>query len=213
MSGTIHSQQVLKDVFGLKKFKIIEAETKLPGTLKKHRTGQEFSCKYENFQKGFVTRKKYLLALQSCIQVAKKPCLVNVTAFSDLPTENELEEYSLDMMTQEKLKSSQKDDKTGKQVQEFKQGKHLILYSTKCNRGVDFPGEICNSIIITRYPYPNISSLFWRILKKTKPEYYMELYMDKAKREFLQRIYRALRSQNDEVYLLSPDIRVLMDKI
>jgi Rad3-related DNA helicase len=213
MSGTIHSQKVLKDVFGLKNFKIIEAETKLPGTLRKIRTGQEFSCKYENFQKGFVTRKKYLLALQGCIQAAKKPCLVNVTAFSDLPTEHELKAYGLDMMTQEKLNTLQKDDKTGKNIQEFKQGKQPILYSTKCNRGVDFPGEICNSIVITRYPYPNISSLFWKILQKTRPEYYMELYMDKSKREFLQRIYRALRSKDDEVYLLSPDIRVLMAQV
>jgi Rad3-related DNA helicase len=138
---------------------------------------------------------------------------VNVTAFSDLPTEHELKIYGLDIMTQEKLNQIQKEDKVGKQVQDFKLGKQDILYSTKCNRGVDFPGEICNSIIITRYPYPNVSSLFWRILKKTKPEYYMELYMDKSKREFLQRIYRALRSNDDEVYLLSPDIRVLMAQI
>ncbi len=215
MSGTIHSSQVLRDVFGLKNFKIIEAETKLPGTLKKHRTGQEFSCKYENFQKGFASRKKYLQALQASIQEAKKPLLVNVTAFSDLPNEHELIIYALDknMMTQEKLKIAQKEDKTGKNIQEFKKGTIDTLYSTKCNRGVDFPGEICNSIIITRYPYPNVSSLFWRILKKTKPEYYMELYMDKSKREFLQRIYRALRSQDDKVTLLSPDIRVLMAQL
>jgi len=33
-------------------------------------------------------------------------------------------------------------------------------------------------------------------------------YMDKARREFLQRIYRGLRSQEDHIFLLSPDIRV-----
>jgi hypothetical protein len=33
--------------------------------------------------------------------------------------------------------------------------------------------------------------------------------MDKAKRELTQKIYRGLRSKEDKVYLLSPDIRVL----
>ena len=33
--------------------------------------------------------------------------------------------------------------------------------------------------------------------------------MDKARRELLQKVYRGLRSKNDRVYLLSPDVRVL----
>ncbi|MBS3087246.1 hypothetical protein J4226_01495 [Candidatus Pacearchaeota archaeon] len=40
----------------------------------------------------------------------------------------------------------------------------MILFSTKCARGVDFAGDKCNSIIITKFPYPNIQSLFWKIL-------------------------------------------------
>jgi Rad3-related DNA helicase len=97
----------------------------------------------------------------------------------------------------------------GKRIQEFKDKKFPILYTTRCNRGIDFPGETCNSIIVSRFPYPNISSLFWKILKKTNPEHFMSFYMDKAKRELTQKIYRGLRSKKDKVYLLSPDIRVL----
>ena len=37
----------------------------------------------------------------------------------------------------------------------------------------------------------------------------MEFYFDKAKREFIQRIYRGLRSHDDLVNLLSPDSKVL----
>jgi Rad3-related DNA helicase len=87
------------------------------------------------------------------------------------------------------------------------------LFTTKCNRGVDFPGSICNSIIISRFPYPNVSSIFWKVLKKTNPQNFMPFYLDKARRELLQRIYRGLRSKKDKVYLLSPDIRVLNFKI
>ncbi len=212
MSGTIHSENVLKTVFGIKNFKVIQAEDKMPGTIIKQRTGLEFSCSYENF-KNPGSRKRFLQALDKCIKVAKKPVLVHVIAFNDLPNEHEAKMFDLSIKTQEKLKEEQRHDKLGKIVKDFKEGKIPVLYSTRCTRGVDFPGNVCNSVILTRYPYPNISSLFWQILKKTKPEYFRELYMDKAKREFLQRIYRALRSNDDQVYLLSPDIRVLMARM
>ena len=48
MSGTLHSEEVLRKVFGLDKFKIVEAETIFPGIVEIHRTGKEFNCKYSN---------------------------------------------------------------------------------------------------------------------------------------------------------------------
>jgi Rad3-related DNA helicase len=170
----------------------------------------EMNCKYENFQNGLITREKYLKSLQKCVNMAKKPILVHITSFNDLPNGEEAIKYGLSLMTQEKLKEVQK-EKTD--VKKFKNKEIDILYSTKCNRGVDFPGDVCNSIILTRYPYPNVSSIFWRVLRKTKPENYYEFYIDKSRREFLQRIYRGLRSKNDHIYLLSPDIRVLDQEI
>ena len=213
MSGTIHSEKVLKDIFGLKDFKIIEAETKMPGKITKQKIGYEIDCKYTNFQQKRVSREQYLRALSKCIEHCKKPALVHVNSFNDLPTENENKMYNLDIMTQEKLSKMQYEDKTSENIKQFKEAKTDILYSTKCNRGVDFPGDVCNSIILTKYPYPNISSPFWRILKKTKPQYYDEFYIDKSAREFLQRIYRGLRSENDHIFLLSPDTRVLNTKL
>ena len=146
--------------------------------------------------------------MSKCIGQAVKPALVHVNAFKDLPTEQEAENYNLSIISREKFIELQKKEEVGEQLNKFKQGKLKVLYSTKCNRGVDFPGEVCNSIILTKYPYPNISSLFWRIFKKTKPQYYNSFYLDKAKREFLQRIYRGLRSKDDHIFLLSPDLRV-----
>lgn len=213
MSGTVHSENVLKNIFGLDDFKIIDAETKMPGMIESMMTGSEMNCKYDNFKRGRITRKQFLTALGKCIEKAKKPILVHVNSFKDLPTEQERDELGLNIMTQEKIKYLQHEDKTGEMVRKFKAGKIDVLYSTKCNRGADFPGETCNSIVITRYPYPDVSSLFWRILKKTRPQFYNDFYIDKARREFLQRIYRGLRSADDHIYLLSPDIRVFTENL
>ena len=50
-------------------------------------------CKYSNFSQGRFERKDYLNALSKCVEVAKKPVLVHVNAFLDLPSEQELEEF------------------------------------------------------------------------------------------------------------------------
>ncbi len=208
MSGTIHSEKVLKEVFGLKNFKIVDAETKMSGSITKQRTGAEFNCRYENFRSGGVSREHYLKVLDRCVNESKKPTLVHVNSFADLPTEQEKLAFNLGLLSQEKLQSMQEGDNEGRLVNEFKTGKTEVLYSTRCNRGVDFPGSTCNSIIITKYPYPNVDSLFWKIFKKVKPEHYNEFYIDKSKREFLQRLYRGLRNKDDHIFLLSPDIRI-----
>ena len=184
----------------------------MPGTITKIKTGLEFNCNYNMMQLP-QTRKRFLEAFEKCVEEAKKPLLINITAFKDLPTKMEAGENNLKITSKEELTDAQKKDKTGHAIKDFKDGKMNILYSTKCNRGVDFPGETCNSIILTRYPYPNVKSIFWKILKKTNPEYYDEFYRDKSRREFLQRIYRGLRSQDDHIFLLSPDIRVLTANI
>jgi Rad3-related DNA helicase len=64
-------------------------------------------------------------------------------------------------------------------------------------------------VLFTKYPNPNPQNTFWKILKMTHPQYFWDFYKDKARREFLQRLYRALRSQEDHVFVLSPDSRVL----
>ncbi|MBM3234093.1 hypothetical protein FJZ19_03290 [Candidatus Pacearchaeota archaeon] len=210
MSGTLHSEKVLKDIFNINNFKIIEAETKFPGIISKSRTGLEKNCKFENFKKGEVTRKDYLLALSACVKNAKKPVLVHVNSFEDLPSEKEKEEYKINnLVSKEKLKEMQN---TG-DIKKFKEGKIDLLFTTKCSRGIDFPGEQCNSIIITKYPYPDINSLFWQIFRKEQPSKFMEFYIDKAKRELLQKIYRGLRFKEDHIILLSPDSRVLNDSL
>lgn len=211
MSGTLHSDDVLKNIFGLNDFKKIDAETKDQGTIEVKKTGLEMDCKYANFQSGGFTRKDYLKALEKSISSAPRPTLVHVNAYNDLPSEEELGMYKLsqDLISREKLRELQSLDGSGTIIKEFKEGLTDILFSTRDSRGVDFPGDECNSIVFTKYPNPNAQAPFWKILMKTRPGAYWAFYKDKAKREFLQKIYRGLRHKEDHVYLLSPDTRVL----
>jgi Rad3-related DNA helicase len=112
-------------------------------------------------------------------------------------------------MSKEELQHVQRKDKNSGEVKKFKRGEIKQLFTTKCSRGVDFPGDMCRSVVFTKYPNPNVQGTFWKILLKTHPEYYWEFYKDKAQRDFLQRIYRAVRSMDDHVSILSPDSRVL----
>lgn len=210
MSGTIHSENVLKEIFGIKEYDIVEAETMHQGEIEIVRTGKEFDCSYKNFKNGSANREMYLKALSSSLEKAKKPLLVHVNAFEDLPSLDELNKYNIkNVLPREKLSDLQFNDKTGKLISSFKKKLSDSLYSTKCSRGIDFPGDICNSMIFTKYPNPNVQGTFWKVLERTHSKYYWDFYKDKARREFLQRIYRALRSKDDHVYILSPDARVL----
>jgi Rad3-related DNA helicase len=210
MSGTIHSENVLKEIFGLDGFKIIDAEIEQQGQINIKRTGMEIDCKYANFTNGKHNRKDYLMALDKCVEMSKKPTLVHVNSFLDIPSEDEIEAYGLKhTLAREKLAEMQDKDEKGAIVEKFKSGGMDILFSTRVSRGIDFPGEQCNSIIFTKYPYPDIQGPFWKILNKTKPQHYWSFYKDKAERELHQKIYRGLRSKNDKVFVLSPDSRVL----
>lgn len=209
MSGTLHSESVLKNIFGLENFATVEAETLNQGSVEIHMTGKEFDCRYSNLRTPDA-RKNYLQAFSQALEKAKRPTLIQVNAYSDLPTDEETLKYNITNITsKEALLSQQQDDKVGKRIQLFKSGFNETLFTTRASRGIDFPGDTCNSIVFTKYPNPNVRDIFFTILQKTHPDYYWDFYKDKAEREFLQRLYRAVRSKDDHVYILSPDTRVL----
>lgn len=210
MSGTLHSREVLKTIYGIKDFEVVEAETLQQGNIEVHRTGKEIDCRYSNFASKKYSRKDYLEAFNQSLKKAKKPIVVHVISFEDLPNENEISAYEIEgIMRKESLIEQQRNDKTGKALSSFKAKLTDVLFTTKCSRGVDFPGDMCNSVIFTKYPNPNVNGIFWKVLQKTHKDHYWNFYFDKARREFLQRIYRAVRSKNDHVYVLSPDVRVI----
>lgn len=210
MSGTLHSEEVLREIFGLSSFMKIDAETTQQGQVDVLQTGKEMDCKYSNFSSGAYTREDYLVSLNEAIKQAPRPTLVHVNAFSDLPSEEELQRYALPhLISKDHLRELQKEDTTGALVSRFKEGKKDVLFSTRSSRGIDFPGEECRGIVFTKYPNPSVQDSFWRILAQTRPEHYWSFYRDKARRELLQRLYRGLRFKEDRVSVLSPDSRVL----
>lgn len=210
MSGTLHSENVLRNIFGLDDFCVVEAEVEQQGKIEVKKTGLEMDCKYSNFSKGIYNRDDYLKALDKCVEMSVKPTLVHVNAFADLPSVEEKERLDLEnLKSREELIEEQSEDKIGRLVDEFKSGKMEILFSTRAGRGIDFPGGECRSIVFTKYPNPNVQDAFWRILHKTKKEFYWDFYRDKARRELWQKIYRGLRFKEDEVEVWSPDSRVL----
>lgn len=210
MSGTLHSEKVLKNIFKINNYRVVEAETLNHGNIDLIMTGKEIDCRYSSFTSKKHTRGEYLEALSSAMSKSIKPVLVHVHAFQDLPNDSEKRDFRIfNLSSSEELIASQRDDKSGNVVSSFKQGKSDSLFSTKCSRGVDFPGKMCNSIIFTKYPNPNVKDIFWKVLQEKHPNNFWDFYRDKARREFLQRIYRALRSKEDHVYILSPDKRVL----
>ncbi len=209
MSGTLHSEKILKEVFGLNEFKIVEAETQQPGTIYVKKTGKEIDCKYQNFKNGKSDRETYLRALDKCLEIAKKPILVHIISFYDLPSEQEIKKLELKNLASREKVIEEKLDEENSNIPKFKKREIDILFSTKCARGIDFPGEECNSIIFTKYPNPDAQDAFWQTLRKTNPEHYWDFYKDKAKRELLQKVYRGLRFKEDKVEVLSPDIRVI----
>ncbi|MEM3113508.1 MAG: helicase C-terminal domain-containing protein [Candidatus Pacearchaeota archaeon] len=206
MSGTLHSERVLKEIFGVYDFNLVEAENQTPGKIEILKTGFELDCKYDNFLNNSITRESYLIALDKAVEKSLKPSLVHVQSFNDLPDEREKESYNLkNLISKNELISKNNNE----EIIKFKKKEIRVLFTTKCARGIDFPGDQCNSIIFTKYPNPDASSIFWRILRKIHPDKYWEFYNDKASRDFLQKIYRGVRFKEDHVYVLSPDIRVL----
>lgn len=210
MSGTIHSDSVLENIFGLTEFSKVDAEVEAQGKVNIVKTGLEMDCKYSNFSSGKFSRKDYLEALDKSLEKSPRPTLVHINAYMDLPSNTEIQEYELNnLLSREQVREMQKEDKVGRLVQEFKEGIRDVLFSTRDARGIDFPGDECRSIVFTKYPNPNVQNPFWKILMKTRPEHYWSFYRDKARREFLQKVYRGLRFKEDYIALLSPDSRVL----
>ena len=62
-----------------------------------------------------------MLALEECVKGSKKPTLVHVQNFDDLPSEGERKELNLkELITKEKLKELQEFDNKGENIKKFK---------------------------------------------------------------------------------------------
>jgi len=184
MSATFQSQEVLENVFGLDNYCFVEGETKFPGTVYPKRIGTESRVTYRNW-KYEAFRQRYWENLTEAIKQSSKPCLVTVHAFKYLP-EN----------FRERLK--------GRQTLRTKNGD--ITFSTVMKRGVDLKDDRCRSIVMLKFPFPDMNDPILKAMKlKLGDKVFWQYYHDIAEREFIQTLGRGVRHSGDWVELWSPD--------
>lgn len=195
MSATMHSKDVLKNIFGLKNFGVVRGETKIPGRIKVRKPSQTVKLTSSRFnEKRF--RKVYHKVLDECIELAEKPTLIHIHAYRYLPKK-----------IRKRVRNSQK-----KNIQDFKDGEREILFSTKLKRGMDLRGDKCRSVVIQKYPYPNLGDPYLQALKKRLGKEFWDYYEDMARRDLIQQIGRVVRSEKDWAEVWSPD-RTVYEKM
>jgi len=180
MSATTQSDQVLKEVFGVKP-KFVEGETRFPGKLVRKRLGSEEIINYRKWaDEAF--KRKYWGMLERIMKRAKRPGFVPVHAMAYLPPG-----------LREKVRE-------GGDSHTFND----IMFTTKMDRGADLKG--IKSIIILKFPFPDRSDPLLRGMeRRLGPDAFRTYYRDISGREFVQQIGRVLRSDEDEAEFWSPD--------
>jgi len=183
MSATTHSPTIYSSVFKLDNVPMIQAEPKFPGTLKLMFTKDSIEVVHRNWVKTEF-RRRYYQVLEAIIAKATRPTLVQVHALKYMPRE-----------AKELLNRG------------FIDG---VSWSTVTDRGIDLPDEKCRSIIITKFPFPDLSDIVFKVLQRTfGDKTYWHYIRDMANRELVQQCGRAIRHDNDWCEIWSPDAKVL----
>lgn len=183
MSATIQSPGIFSSVFKLNNIPTIQAEPKFPGTLKLMFTKDSIEVVHRNWVKTEF-RRKYYQVLEKIIEKATRPTLVQVHALKYMPRE-----------VKELLNKG------------FIDG---VSWSTVTDRGIDLPDKKCRSIIITKFPFPDLSDVVFKVLRETLGDHiYWKYVRDIANRELIQQCGRAIRHNNDWCEIWSPDSKVL----
>ena len=200
MSATIQSNDVLKNIFGLEDYGFVTGETKQPGKLYVRRVGGEKAVTHPNWKNdGF--KKEYWKTLSRILENSKRPTLVQVHSFKYLPEDNRYP----DIPSRKKVMENNQEE----EIRSFIKGGKNLIFSTKTDRGVDLPDDTCRSIVLTKYPFPDLSDPVLRVMKKRmRDEPFWRYYRDIAKRELYQQIGRGIRSDSDWIEIWSPDMKV-----
>lgn len=140
-------------------------------------------------------RREYHNLLEHQLRIAPKPCYVLVHARKYLPEKYKPRgrEYGQTYWTRYNLPD--------------------VRFSTKMDRGVDLKDDKCRSIILLKYPIPNISDVFLKVLRKqVGTQKFWDYVDDMADRDMLQQCGRAIRNKDDWCKVYSPDKKVI-DKL
>ena len=193
MSATIQSVDVLEDVFGLRRFVVVEGEVKFPGRLYVRRVGTERWVTYKKWEHEDF-RERYWLTLMKILENASRPTVVHV-----------FRRYLPEDFDGSKLRDVRLLEDIGEEDGE------LLVFSTISYRGVDLRDEKCRSIVVLKYPYPDLNDPVLQTMKmRLGEEAFWRYYEDIARRTFIQQVGRGLRHENDWCEFWSPDLHALV---
>lgn len=200
MSATMQEPSVLKEIYGLDDFALVEGETRTPGKLYAKRTDEERVVNWKSWQDANF-QEWYWKTLSRILNWAEKPMLVQVHSYQYLPKDGAYPAIP----SRSEVKSA--DQEAG--ILAFKAGEKDVLFSTKTDRGIDLPGAMCRAIVIMKYPFPSISDPLFTVMKKRLGDRaFWKYYGDIARRDLHQQIGRGLRSDDDWIEVWSPDLKV-----
>jgi len=186
MSATMHNKNVLRGVFGVENPIIIEAEKRNPGTLYLKSLGKEMKVNHRTWEDEKF-RQTYWNTLEEIIKKATPPILIQVHAFKYLP-----EKYKNKINKWIKIE--------GKKV----------MFSTITDRGIDLRDDLCRSIVILKYPLPDLSDVVLKVMRQKIGEQKFWYYVnDMADRQLIQQCGRAVRHNSDWCEIWTTDTRVL----
>lgn len=187
MSATFPSKDILSDVFGIDDVCFVDGETRFPGTVYLMRTGKEDYVNHRKWRSESF-RKRYFDCLGEILKRAKRPLLVHVHSKKYLP--------------EDKLSENLNDRSVFK-------GKFSEVWSTVAKRGLDLRGDRCRAICILKHPFPDLQDgMLQAIRLKLGDNAFFRYYRDKAERDLIQQVGRAVRSEDDWVEVWSPDLTV-----
>jgi len=187
MSATFPPKHVLEEVYGLDDVCFVDGETRFPGTVYLKRTGMETVVTHKKWSK-IEFRQHYYKCLENILKNAKRPLLVQVHAKKYLPPSKKNEK-----LNDYAILNCDFDE----------------VWSTVAKRGIDLKGDKCRSIVILKYPIPDLSDGMVQAIRLKLGDRAFFMYVkDRADREVIQQVGRAVRSQDDWVEVWSPDLAV-----
>ena len=181
MSATQHTIDILTDIFKVKNPVIVLAEERFAGMIYIKKTGREMKVTNRSW-KSDPFKMKYWDLLDYIISIAREPILVQVHAFKYLP---------------EKYKGWNNEERVvmGKRIK----------FATDTDRGVDLRDDLCRTIVIMKYPLPNIADIVLKVMRKSLGDPRFWKYVgNMADRDIVQQCGRAVRHKDDwcDIYLL-----------
>lgn len=178
MSATVQDRGVLNRIYGIDPI-FVEGEAEFPGKLIQKKVGRELKVNNRRWRRPSFKRE-YRRVRDDILEEAKRPGFVPVHAT--------------------KYVSDHLGDIT---EENWKEDNGLTL-STKMDRGADL--RDMRSVIVLKYPFPDLSDPLLRSTKKRLGEKkFWMYYRDISRREFIQQVGRTVRSPEDEVEFWSPD--------